>query len=305
MPARGWFDAAMGQGRPFGTEWEWTDPPVDPGLMVDIAQKTVAAAARHDYGMRLSPSRLSSLPRAVFIEKFVDYLLDPEDAAGMQIGAIIHAAVERPYQGRGYDTETLLEGRLFGYDLVGIPDIQWPEPATLPETLPHIIEIKSTAPGGMKFIVEAAAPRPDHRLQTRMYAHLYAQRHGMRPEDVRTAVSYFTIPQKERSMGQWIRVPASVWYTAHHLTEDEIADAVPGYSLPNRASDYQGPMPPTVRARAGILMDGFARITAGETAQAVVADLDCMCDRVYNGQGRNYCRVMRDCAMLHHGTPMW
>lgn len=305
MPARGWYDSTMGSGRPFGTEWEWTDPPVDPGLMVDIAQKTVAAAMRHDYGMRLSPSRLFSLPRQAFIEKFIDYLLDPEDAAGLQIGAIIHAAVEKPYMLRGYDTESLLEGRLFGYEVVGIPDIQWPDPSTLPEEMPHIIEIKSTAPSGMKFLVEAAAPRPDHRGQTRIYAHLYAQKHGIDPAEVRCAVSYFTIPQKERSMGQWIRVPASVRYTAHHMSEDEIGDMVPGYSPPNRSSDYQGPLPPTTRQRARILTDGFAAIAGGATPQSVIDGFECMCDRVYNGQGRNYCRVVRDCAMMHHGTPMW
>ncbi len=313
-PARAWYDAATGKARPFGTEWDWPDAPVVPELMEDIRDKIVAHSMRHDYGLRLSPSRLTSTPRQVLIEKFVDTMIDPDDAASKHLGVLIHEGIEKRYVDRGYHTESMLSGSLtFGgtsYPVVGIPDAHWAltnqDDAPLPRTSSdaHVIDVKTTSSGAMRFILEAGMPREDHVAQVSIYAHLYSQTYLIPVEEVICNIRYFCIPQKERmSIGGYVRMPPTKQFRFNAMTMAEIGEHIPGYSVPTRATHYQGPPPDSIEKNAATVTAAFARISAGEAIEVVLNEVGCMCDRRFNGSGREYCDVMRDCAMMIHGVP--
>lgn len=313
MPARGWWDSATGRARPFGSEWAWEDPPVAPELMASMAKKIVAHASKHDYGMTLSPSRVTVPTRSVLIQKFVDYYVDPESEGGQHIGTLTHLGLEGELRDVGYDTETRLSGTLtFGHSekfkLVGIPDAHWPldRQPNIPDNMDHIVELKTTSSGSMRFLLEDGTPKEDHRAQVSIYAHLYSQKYGIPFEEVRVSIHYFCIPQKERLMGAFTRMPPSKVYPVPVLMSDvEIGAVIPGYSPPKKASDYQGPPPERVMTNAILTTRAFGAIESGKPPEEVIEQFDCQCERRFNGSGRDYCSVMRNCAMLDHGTPMW
>jgi hypothetical protein len=255
----------------------------------------------------ITPTTLLQTPRQVIIERFMDVALDPEQAVSAEIGTIVHEQLTKKLGDVGYVVKGALEFEMFGVPMHGSPDAWWPADKVKPfRGMPDIIELKITTSGSISWILKDGEAKGDHVAQVEMYRRPVARMREVDPATLSTEIRYYAMPQKETTGNrEWTRMPSCLRFPTSYMSEQEIGDVHGGWSPPKGPKSYQGPPPTSVAENSKILPAAFEMLRNGASPEDVVAALECMCPRRFNGTGRQYCTVSKECAVLHHGTPVW
>jgi len=260
-------------------------------FLARLAAEKIAGDIRHTT-LDLTATGIQDCPRRIYLDRTVDYWLDPSRSAAMHRGTALHSVMARTLDPAIWSTEATdpvrhdLRGDIGGYQVSALADF-WKRDLSL------IGDGKFPKDWSVKFRGKDAKARLEHSIQLNIERHLMAQQPwaidaGYDPATVKLTVWDHGIGATEGPLMQ----------EAAHMTVDEILSARP-WGAATTVADHMA-MLTQVRAEDGKLEPGDV-----EGRERLAAAIPLVGQPMFSGKKCDGCDLRNECDALvrKYGAP--